>query len=238
MKIRETRETVGLSQTEVAKRLEISTDKYIQIENGADEPTVSQLVNLANIFDVSVDYLLEHSTPISQGEKTWLNVRSSLPEDKLRTVAQMLNGVNDLCLNDDDINNICNISNDKLTDCSDDAQMKKLFNIEEEGDELTFDDYLVLKKIADGEKISFKTKDAETFKTNYSFTYEGKFYSSKQVSKILYRLDNKFNLLDFYFVVKETNKGFVCEDENYFALTKKAKAFLKAKEAELREQLN
>ena len=237
MRIRETREAVGLSQAEIAKQLGKSTSDYAKIENGTVEPTVSQLLSMANIFGVSVDYLLEHSTPISQGEKTWLNIRKSLPEDKLKTVAQMLNGVNDLELSDDDINSICDIEKDKLTDC-DNARMKRLFNVAEDEDELTFDDYLVLKKIADKEDIHFMSEDVDTLKTNYSFTYEGRFYSSKEVTKILCRLDHKFKLLSYYFILKKTKKGYDYSEENYFSLNKKGKALLKAKEAELKEQRN
>lgn len=155
MRIKETREAVGLTQTEIAKQLGISTSDYAKIENGDIEPTVSQLLNLADRFGVSVDHLLEHGTPVSQGEKTWLNIRKSLPDDKLKTVAQMLNGVNGLELNNDDIDSICDVESDKLTDCGDVERMKRLFNIAEGEDELTFDDYLVLKKINDGEDIQF-----------------------------------------------------------------------------------
>lgn len=238
MKIRETREAVGLTQAGIAKQLGMSTSDYVKIENGSVEPTVSQLLSLADSFSVSVDYLLERGSLVSQGEKTWLNIRKSLPEDKLKTVAQMLNGVNDLELNDDDIDSICDLENDKLTDCGNDERMRRLFNVEEEGEELTFDDFLVLKKINDGEDIHFLTKDETTLKTNYSFTYEGKFYSSKEVTRILCRLDKIFNVLDYFFVVKETKKGHVCSDENYFCLNRKGKSFLKAKEAELKEQRN
>lgn len=235
MKIRETREAAKLSQAEIAKQLGISTDKFVQIEDGVIEPTVSQLLNLANIFGVSVDYLLEHSTPISQGEKTWLNVRSSLPEDKLRTIAQMLNGVNDLQLNEEDINNICNTDKDRLSDCGSEAKLVLLFNSTEE-DVLTFDDYLVLKKIADGEDIYVSDKDLNILKTNYSFTYGGKFYSSMQVSKILYRLEHKFDLLNGYFTLKKTQQGYKSDNKNYFSLNKKAKALLKAKEEEIKSK--
>ncbi len=233
MKIRESRKAAGLSQAEIAEQLGIAINEYIQIENSAVEPTASQLLNLANIFGVSVDYLLERGTPISQGEKTWLNIRKSLPEDKLKTVAQMLNGVNDLELNEDDIDSICDLENDKLTDCGDDARMKRLFNVAEDEDELTFDDYLVLKKIADKENIYFMSEDVETLKTKYSFTHEGKFYSSKEVTRILCRLDHKFKLLSYYFILKETKNGYECSDENYFSLNRKGKAALKSKEAEI-----
>lgn len=229
MKIRETREAVGLSQAEVAKQLDISASAFAQIENEIVEPSIKQLVILADIFGVSVDYLLGHSTPVSQGEKTWLNVRSSLPEDKLRTVAQMLNGVNDLQLNEEDINNICNTDKDRLSDCGSEAKLELLFNSTEE-DALTFDDYLMLKKIADGEDIYVSDKDLNTLKTNYSFTYEGKFYNSTQVSKILYRLEHKFDLLSGYFTLKKTQQGYKSDNKNYFSLNKKAKALLKAKE--------
>lgn len=78
------------------------------------------------------------------------------------------------------------------------------------------------------------SEDAVTLKTNYSFTYEGRFYSSKEVTRILCRLDHKFKLLSYYFILKKTKTGYKCSDENYFNLTRKGKAVLKAKEAELK----
>lgn len=54
----ELRKLNGLTQRDVALKLGISQPSYIRYENGKSEPTLSNLVKLADIFDVSTDYLL------------------------------------------------------------------------------------------------------------------------------------------------------------------------------------
>lgn len=48
----------GYTQREVAEYLHITQPSYIRYENGASEPTLENLVKLADLFDVSVDELL------------------------------------------------------------------------------------------------------------------------------------------------------------------------------------
>ena len=47
-----------LTQRQVAEYLQIAQPSYIRYENGSSEPTLENLVKLADCFDVSVDYLL------------------------------------------------------------------------------------------------------------------------------------------------------------------------------------
>ncbi len=47
-----------LTQKEVAERLGISQPSYIRYENGSAEPTLENLIKLADLFDVSLDDLL------------------------------------------------------------------------------------------------------------------------------------------------------------------------------------
>ena len=54
----EQRKLNRLTQREVAKRLGISQPSYIRYEKGKAEPSLENLVKLADLFDVSVDYLL------------------------------------------------------------------------------------------------------------------------------------------------------------------------------------
>ena len=54
----EQRKLNRLTQREVAERLGISQPSYIRYENGKAEPRLENLVKLADLFDVSVDYLL------------------------------------------------------------------------------------------------------------------------------------------------------------------------------------
>lgn len=57
-KLKEMRKMCGLTQQKVAEKLGISQPSYIRYENGTAEPTLENLVKLADLFDVSVDYLL------------------------------------------------------------------------------------------------------------------------------------------------------------------------------------
>ena len=54
----ELRKMFGYSQRDMAKMLNISQPSYIRYEQGTSEPKQVNLVKLANIFDVSIDYLL------------------------------------------------------------------------------------------------------------------------------------------------------------------------------------
>ena len=42
----------------MAEKLDITQPSYIRYENGTSQPTLETLVKIADIFDVSVDYLL------------------------------------------------------------------------------------------------------------------------------------------------------------------------------------
>lgn len=50
-----------MTQKQVAVYLNISQPSYIRYENGSSEPSLENLVRLAELFDVSVDFLLGRS---------------------------------------------------------------------------------------------------------------------------------------------------------------------------------
>lgn len=54
----EQRKLNKMTQRQVAEHLGISQPSYIRYENGSAQPTLENLVKLADLFDVSVDYLL------------------------------------------------------------------------------------------------------------------------------------------------------------------------------------
>ena len=56
--IKNLREDSDLRQREVAAVLNVSQNTYSQYENGVIELTASNLVKLAEFYNVSVDYLL------------------------------------------------------------------------------------------------------------------------------------------------------------------------------------
>ena len=58
LRIAECRKLLGLSQEELAAKLNISQKSISKYERGDRRPTYETLVAMANLFDVSVDYLL------------------------------------------------------------------------------------------------------------------------------------------------------------------------------------
>lgn len=57
-RLTEQRKLNKMTQREVAEYLNIAQPSYIRYENGTSEPNLDNLVKLADLFDVSVDYLL------------------------------------------------------------------------------------------------------------------------------------------------------------------------------------
>ncbi len=60
-RLRELRIQSKMTQREIAIYLGIAQPSYIRYENGKSEPTLECLVKIANLYDVSVDYLLGRS---------------------------------------------------------------------------------------------------------------------------------------------------------------------------------
>ncbi len=60
-RIRNLREDSDLTQTEISKKLNISQRTYSHYENGTREIPTSILIEIANIHNVSIDYLLERT---------------------------------------------------------------------------------------------------------------------------------------------------------------------------------
>ncbi|MDR3263143.1 MAG: helix-turn-helix domain-containing protein [Clostridiales bacterium] len=57
-RIIELRSLNHFSQRHMAKFLDISQAAYFRYENGSAEPSQEMLVKIADIFDVTIDYLL------------------------------------------------------------------------------------------------------------------------------------------------------------------------------------
>lgn len=58
MKIKEARERNKMTQQYVAERLGIGRESYARYENGTRNPSLQNLVDLADLFGVTTDYLL------------------------------------------------------------------------------------------------------------------------------------------------------------------------------------
>lgn len=57
-RLKELREESGLTQKQIAEKLGISSVAYLRYEKSQREPSLSMLAEIANIFNVSTDYLL------------------------------------------------------------------------------------------------------------------------------------------------------------------------------------
>lgn len=68
-RLKQLREETGLTQEELAKKLNISRGTYAHYETGKREPKFETLQHLATYFNVSVDYLLGKSLLRNYNEK-------------------------------------------------------------------------------------------------------------------------------------------------------------------------
>ena len=68
-KLRSLREKNDLLQKDLSKDLNIATSTIGMYEQGRREPDNTTLKKIANYFDVSTDYLLDNSKPLSKKEE-------------------------------------------------------------------------------------------------------------------------------------------------------------------------
>jgi DNA-binding XRE family transcriptional regulator len=69
-KIVELRKKAGLSQTEMAKILNVSKTSIVNWEKGDYNPKVNVVIDMAKYFHVTISYLLNEKTPeLSEKEK-------------------------------------------------------------------------------------------------------------------------------------------------------------------------
>lgn len=61
MRLREIRKARGISQLKLAMDLSTNQNTISRYETGEREPGITELIALADYFDVSVDYLLERT---------------------------------------------------------------------------------------------------------------------------------------------------------------------------------
>lgn len=80
------RHDAGMSQAELAQRLQVSPSAIGMYEQGRREPSADTLVTMARIFGVSTDYLLTGKPMARQDEDTFARVllqTLALSEQKL-----------------------------------------------------------------------------------------------------------------------------------------------------------
>lgn len=70
-KIKELREKKGLTQQQLAEKLDMPLPTYRSYETGAREPTIDFLIILSDFYDITTDYLLDHqlkSEPLNDND--------------------------------------------------------------------------------------------------------------------------------------------------------------------------
>ena len=81
MRLKQLREERKLSQKDVAKVLDTSQQNYNRYEYGKVKLCVDKLIELANYYDVSLDYLCE---------RQWLNKVDPIPDNKINLINLVL----------------------------------------------------------------------------------------------------------------------------------------------------
>ena len=84
VRLRRLRNEAGLTQQQVADQLNIHRTTYTKYERGSVNPDQQGLVQLANLFKVSVDYLLGNEEAVDDvAEKTDNHMQLTLQEQHL-----------------------------------------------------------------------------------------------------------------------------------------------------------
>lgn len=91
------RKSIRLTQEEVADKLSVSQKAISTWETGAKEPNFSTLIKLADLYKVSVDFLLNHdaqmqatTSDVSQDELSVINTYRSLNSQGQEYIRQQL----------------------------------------------------------------------------------------------------------------------------------------------------
>lgn len=91
------RKSIRLTQEEVADKLSVSQKAISTWETGAKEPSFSTLIKLADLYKVSIDFLLNHDTQmqvttsdIGQDELSVLDTYRSLNPQGQEYIRQQL----------------------------------------------------------------------------------------------------------------------------------------------------
>ena len=91
------RKKAGYSQTELGKLLNLSKSTISMYELGERSPDHDTMALIAEIFNVSMDYLYEREEPteppLSENRQKLIDWARSVPEDKVEPVLQALQSI-------------------------------------------------------------------------------------------------------------------------------------------------
>ena len=99
LRLKEIRKAKNMTQTDVARFLNIARASYVNIENEKRDPDTQTICALADFFGVSVDYLIgraEQNQPLAEGEGLKgriISLLDSLSPAELQRVDDFLSGL-------------------------------------------------------------------------------------------------------------------------------------------------
>lgn len=86
----EVRKSAGLNQTEFSKRLGLSKQTISNYETGARQPGLDVILNIADIFNISTDYLLGRSDIKNIDKKSLEEILSQKIETSNESIRQIM----------------------------------------------------------------------------------------------------------------------------------------------------
>ena len=69
MKLKELRKQANMTQSQLSEKLGVTGQTVLNWENGVYEPKIEQLIKLADLFNVTIDYLVDRPTKISKADE-------------------------------------------------------------------------------------------------------------------------------------------------------------------------
>ena len=99
-RIQELRKQIGLTQAQLASKIEISHTQLTRYESKNIQPPADVLQRLANVFDVSIDYLVNgnKSDKVEQTLKDAELIKQfkqldKMPEDEKKSILKVINAL-------------------------------------------------------------------------------------------------------------------------------------------------
>lgn len=83
-RLRELRKEHNLLQKDIAEKIGVSRDSITKYESGDREPTLDNIIKMAEIFDVSIDYLIGVSDIKVKTEPEYLVFIEKIKETEYR----------------------------------------------------------------------------------------------------------------------------------------------------------
>lgn len=98
MKLKELRQKLGLTQTELANKLNLSKNQILRYENKTSEIPANYLIEMADFFNVSLDYFCERRCNnsigyIKEDRKETLQLVNELSNENFACVKAYINGI-------------------------------------------------------------------------------------------------------------------------------------------------